>query len=395
MTAQTISTRLLFRTLEKTKFGSLKMVIGPSSEYYFGEGALVGEIRFRDLHTLQSVVRGGDIELALAIAREDVVISNEAAFIQWACQNDEILRASFHGRLISTFLPRVRRWFRPNTVEGAKKNIMAHYDLGNDFYRQWLDPSMTYSSALFKGQRQVDNLIEGQLQKYDRIIDELGITGKDHVLEIGCGWGGFFSRAVERTGCKVTAVMNSPAQAAHNAHLLKNKGLESNVELELTDYRFIQGKFDKVVSIEMVEAVGEKYWPAYFNKISSSLKSGGQALIQSITIRENRFQDYRHNPDFIRTLIFPGGMLLTNKVISDNVSKASLRNVTQPFEFGFCYAETLRQWQKNFISAWQDNLLPNSDRKFFNLWRFYLAYCEGAFKAERINVGHFVMENPR
>ncbi len=352
----------------------------------------MSNIRIKNFHVLHEIVRGGDIELASAIIREDVEISDEAEFISWACKNDDVLKSSFHGKLWGTLIPRIKRWFRPNTISGAKKNIMEHYDLGNDFYDKWLDSTMSYSSALFSSPNRNDDLVDAQLKKYDRIIDSLGINSKDHVLEVGCGWGGFFSRAVERTGCKVTAVMNSPAQAAYNKELIKRKGLESAVQLELMDYRLIQGQFDKVVSIEMIEAVGEKYWPVYFEKISSSLKSGGRALIQSITIRENRFEEYRQNPDFINTLIFPGGMLLTNTALVENAARSGMRSDSEVFEFGLCYAETLKRWRENFLTASCNELLPNLDRRFANLWRFYLSYCEGAFSAQRINVGHFTLE---
>ncbi len=395
MILEAVSNQILFKTLEKTKFGTIKMkFLGPNTEYVFGEGPLVAEITVNDYKTLHRIVRGGDIELASAIIRKDIIISDEAAFIYWACQNDEVLRSSFDGNFLGTLLPRIKRFLSPNTVQGAKKNIMAHYDLGNDFYGKWLDSTMSYSSAIFSSPEKNDDLREAQLRKYDRIIDQLNITSKDHVLEIGCGWGGFFSRAVERTGCKVTAVMNSPAQEVYNRNLIRQKGLNSEVDLKLMDYRNIQGKFDKIVSIEMIEAVGEKYWPTYFGKVTDSLKSKGTALIQAITIKDKLFPEYRLNPDFINTMIFPGGMLLANNVVKTNAEKAGLNADSLPFEFGLCYAETLRRWKEGFLSARSQNLLPEVDDQFVNLWRFYLSYCEGAFMAERINVAHFVMEKP-
>ncbi len=393
MILQAFNNHILFKTLEKTKFGSIKLkFVRSKTEYTFGEGPLVAEMRVQDYKVLHQIVRGGDIELASAIVRQDIVISDEAKFVYWACQNDEILKSSIDGSFLGTLIPRVQRLLRPNTISGAKKNIMEHYDLGNEFYNKWLDPTMSYSSALFSSPDRSDNLTEAQLRKYDRIIDQLHITENDHVLEIGCGWGGFFSRAVERTGCKVTAVMNSPAQASYNKELISRKGFKSQVDLQLMDYRNIQGQFDKIVSIEMIEAVGEKYWPTYFGKVASSLKSKGSALIQAITIQDRLFSEYRANPDFINTMVFPGGMLLANKVVQEQAEKASLKADPQPFEFGLCYAETLRRWKDSFLSAQEQNLLPVVDEKFINLWRFYLAYCEGAFQAERINVAHFSLE---
>lgn len=388
-----LNNQVLFKALEKTKFGSIQLKIEDSgSDYIFGEGARVAEITVKSGKILSELMFGGDIEMATAIINEDIIISDESAFIQWACKNDDVLKSTFHGKFLGTLIPRIKRWFRPNTVGGAKKNIIAHYDLGNDFYKTWLDTTMSYSSAIFNASDRTDSLQEAQLRKYDRIIDQLGIKSTDRVLEIGCGWGGFFSRAVERTGCKITAVMNSPSQAAYNRELIKNKNYKDNVVLALLDYRQIEGKFDKIVSIEMIEAVGESYWPTYFSKIASSLNPKGKALIQSITIREDLFKDYRQNPDFINTMIFPGGMLLTNANVEKQASLAGLCSNENPFEFGLCYAETLKRWRSTFLQAYDEKRLPQIDKKFLNLWRLYLSYCEGAFRAQRINVGHFSLE---
>lgn len=396
MISQKFGDRVLFNALEKTKFGRVRLTIqSPLSTYEFGDGPEVAKISIKSSNVLRHIAKGGDVELASAVIRKDIQISDEAAFIEWACKNDDRLKETFYGKFLGTLLPRLQRIFRPNTVAGAKRNIMEHYDLGNDFYSKWLDPSMSYSSALFKSDSATGDLMAAQNRKYDRIIDELEISANDRVLEVGCGWGGFFSRAIQRTGCHVTAVLNSPLQAAYDRELIQKKGLGSHVQLHQIDYRQIQGKFDKIVSIEMIEAVGRKYWPTYFEKLATSLHAGGRAMIQSITIRENRFDEYCRNPDFISTMIFPGGMLLTNKAIAENAEHAGLKSAAVPFEFGISYAETLRLWKENFLKAWENRSLPTVDERFVNLWRFYLAYCEGAFRAERINVGHFSLEKPR
>lgn len=393
MNLQNINNQVLFKALEKSKFGSIGLkILDQNTEYRFGEGPQVAEILVKSPNVLSEIVSGGDIELANAIINESIIVSDEAAFIDWACKNDDVLKSTFHGKLFGTLLPRIKGWFRPNTIEGAKKNIVEHYDLGNDFYKTWLDSTMSYSSAIFSSESKNDDLKQAQIRKYDRIIDELNITSKDHVLEIGCGWGGFFSRAVERTGCKVTAVMNSPSQAAYNRDLISRNNLKSNIDLKLIDYRQIEGKFDKVVSIEMIEAVGENYWPVYFSKISDSLNSKGKALIQSITIKDSLFKDYRRNPNFINTMVFPGGMLLSNLNVENQARLAGLSSESKPFEFGLSYAETLRRWKENFLVAHEENRFPNFDKKFVNLWRFYLSYCEGAFMAKRINVAHFSLQ---
>lgn len=392
MNLQNINNQVLFKVLERAKFGSIGLkFMDPRTEYKFGEGPQVAEIFVKNGGVLNEIVSGGDIELAAAIINEDIIVSDEAAFIDWACKNDDVLKSTFHGRFLGTLVPRMKGWLRPNTIKGAKKNIIEHYDLGNDFYNTWLDSTMSYSSAIFSSESK-DDLKNAQIRKYDRIIDELNITSNDQVLEIGCGWGGFFSRDVERTGCKVTAVMNSPSQAAFNRELIQKNHFNTNVDLQLIDYRQIEGKFDKVVSIEMIEAVGEKYWSVYFSKISNSLHAKGRALIQSITIKDSLFKDYRRNPNFINTMVFPGGMLLINSNVENQAKLAGMHSENKPFEFGLSYAKTLRLWRENFLLAQKENHLPDLDKKFVNLWRFYLSYCEGAFTAKRINVAHFSLQ---
>lgn len=383
-----IAKKIIYKSLEQTKFGQIKVSIGCEPAEVFGEGGLVSEVKIHDASVLSRVVRGGDIALAEAIMSNEIAITDEAAFVEWACHNDDVLKNAFHGTWLGTLVARIKSKLNENTVSGAQKNIMAHYDLGNRFYQSWLDSSMSYSSALYKDQNFSEDLIQAQFNKYDRIIDELEIKSSDHILEIGCGWGGFFSRAIERTGCKVTAVMNSPAQAQFNRKLIADRGFKTQVDLQQIDYRQIVGTYDKIVSIEMIEAVGYQYWSAYFDKVASSLKNKGQAVIQAITIKENRFEDYLKNPDFIKTYIFPGGMLLTNEAVKRNAASKGM-NCATPFEFGLSYAETLNQWQKKFNLVFDSELSNSFDDRFRRLWNFYFSYCKGAFKANRINVAHF------
>lgn len=410
-------TQIIFKALEKTQFGFIQIHFNDSSPVTFGNGPFISHLHLKSEEVFLKILSEGDIGLAEAVMNNDLVISHPSEFIQWACLNDDLLKKAFHGSFWGTIWHKLEHLLRPNTVKGAQKNIMAHYDLGNTFYQKWLDDSMSYSSAIFSEfqglQQNSENILmepfkdspqfivlpeakqslyQAQQNKYDRIIDSLNIQPTDRILEIGCGWGGFFSRAVERTGCHVTAIMNSPSQHQYNLKLIKDKNLSSHVDLQLKDYRFIEGKYDKIVSIEMIEAVGEKYWPSYFSKIQQSLKSRGEALIQGITIREDRFEDYRRTTDFIKKYVFPGGMLLTNSVVSDQAQKVGLVS-DKPFEFGLSYAETLNRWKKTFQNSVDMGQLPNLDLRFQKLWNLYLNYCEGAFLAKRINVAHFQLKS--
>lgn len=389
MSGVSFKSRLFLKLLKRTHGGTLFVTLPDGSKDSYGEGAPLIQVQVKSWQTLDDLLDKGDLGLAEAAIRGDLVVDDMASLVQWACRNEQAMDRFLHGTWYGTWMDRMRRFLTQNSREGAKKNIMAHYDLGNDFYSLWLDNTMTYSSAIFKAPGQT--LEEAQKQKYDRIIQALNIKEGDHVLEIGCGWGGFFSRAVETTGCKVTAVMNSPAQAQYNKNLIAKKGFVGHVDLKQMDYRDIEGRYDKIVSIEMIEAVGEKYWDSFFGKVSASLKDKGEALIQAITIDDNYFDSYRKRTDFIQRYVFPGGMLLAPQVFMSYAPRKDLK-VDTPFEFGLSYADTLRKWKENFIGVESQIQNMGFDEKFMRLWKLYLDYCEGAFRAERINVGHYQLQ---
>ncbi len=389
MSKPSIRAQLFLQILSKAHFGRVRVEFPDGKVEVFGEGEPFINVQVKRWEVIDLLFSKGDLGLAEAIIEGDLVVDDIALLIEWACRNDQALGNALHGSWYGTLLSRLRHLLNYNDKKGAKKNILAHYDLGNDFYRLWLDPSMTYSSAIFHEPTMA--LDAAQKAKYDRIIEALDIKSGDHVLEIGCGWGGFFSHAVQKTGCKVTAVMNSDAQALHNQNKIKDLQLGSHVNLQKMDYRDIGGKYDKVVSIEMVEAVGEKYWKTYFDKVSSSLKPDGASLIQGITIREDLFYSYRKQTDFIQQYVFPGGMLLTNNTFASQGARAGM-NLADTFEFGDSYAETLRRWRLNFHAVKDSVFAMGFDERFFRLWDLYLAYCEGAFRAGRIGVGQFTLE---
>lgn len=390
MKGPSFKAQMFIQILKRSKYGTVIVTTPDGKTESYGEGSPTIRVHVKEWEAIDLLFSKGDLGLAETIIEGTLVVDDIAALVEWACRNDQDLGAAMHGSWYGTLVSKLKHFLNRNSKTGAKKNIMAHYDLGNEFYRLWLDPSMTYSAAVFTPE--APDLESAQRAKYDRIIDKLNLKSGDHLLEIGCGWGGFFSRAVERTGCKVTAVMNSPEQARFNLQKIDSQKMGQHVSLLQQDYRDIQGKFDKVVSIEMIEAVGEEYWDTFFGKVGSSLKSKGQAMIQGITIREDLFYSYRKGTDFIQQYVFPGGMLLTNKVFQEK-SKNHQMNLSEIHEFGIDYADTLRMWRENFNRATPQVLSMGFDDRFIRLWNLYLAYCEGAFRAKRINVGQFLLES--
>jgi cyclopropane-fatty-acyl-phospholipid synthase len=291
------------------------------------------------------------------------------------------------GRGLLHFIERIRYWLNINTRSQSRKNISAHYDLGNAFYREWLDPSMTYSSAIFH--TGANDLQSAQIAKYRALAEATGIGPNDHVLEIGCGWGGFAEFAASTIGCKVTGLTISREQLNFAQKRMQREGLSDKVTLKFQDYRDEAGRYDRIISIEMLEAVGEKYWSTYFGKLRQCLKDGGRAGIQAITIASNVFPIYRGQPDFIQRYVFPGGMLPTFDHIRDLGERAGL-NIVDHRAFAGDYARTLAEWRDRFWARW-DHIRPlGFDERFKKLWEFYLFYCEAGFRAENVNVRQVV-----
>jgi cyclopropane-fatty-acyl-phospholipid synthase len=280
---------------------------------------------------------------------------------------------------------------RPNTRKGSRKNIAEHYDLGNDFYAEWLDPSMTYSSALFEGG--INDLQAAQIQKYRRLCRSLELRPGMTVLEIGCGWGGFAEIAAGEFGAHVTGITLSKEQLAYAQARMETAGLSDKVTLKLQDYRDTRGTFDRIASIEMFEAVGEEYWPIYFQTVRDRLAPGGRAGIQVITIADRFFADYRKTADFIQRYVFPGGMLPSPTRLAEEIASAGLK-LGEQFWFGKDYAETLNRWNAVFQTKWEkiSGLSAQYDSRFKRLWEFYLGYCEVGFKAGWTDVGQIVIQ---
>jgi cyclopropane-fatty-acyl-phospholipid synthase len=275
-----------------------------------------------------------------------------------------------------------------NTKTGSRRNIAFHYDLGNDFYRTWLDASMTYSSALYS--RPDQGLEAAQERKLARILALLEMEEGHRVLEIGCGWGDLAAR-LAKSGCHVTGLTLSKEQLAHARALAQAEGIAGRTDLRLQDYRDVGGRYDRVVSIEMLEAVGERYWPTYFSTVRERLAPGGRAVLQVITIDEERFKTYRRSADFIQRYIFPGGMLPTRSIVAREAAQAGLRLVAEE-TFGASYALTLAEWRRRFFAAWPAIERLGFPPAFRRLWEYYLCYCEAGFRAGVIDVGLYVLE---
>jgi cyclopropane-fatty-acyl-phospholipid synthase len=306
------------------------------------------------------------------------------AFLELFLINDEAVLDYANGKGgITRIIERLRHWMNSNTKMRSKRNISAHYDLGNDFYKQWLDPTMTYSSALYS--TGANDLQSAQNAKYRALAEATGITPGDHVLEIGCGWGGFAEFAASELNCRVTGLTISREQLAFAEERIRKAGLSDRVEFRFQDYRDETGLYDQIVSIEMFEAVGEKYWPAYFSTLRQCLKPGGKAGLQIITIRPESFEQYRSNPDFIQKYVFPGGMLPTRDHLAELGQKVNL-SLVRDFSFGLDYARTLAEWRERFWSVWERVRPMGFDERFKRLWEFYLHYCEAGFRAEYIDV---------
>ncbi|WP_291844258.1 cyclopropane-fatty-acyl-phospholipid synthase family protein [Maricaulis sp.] len=292
----------------------------------------------------------------------------------------------------SRLLARIQHWMNANTRQGSRRNIAFHYDLGNDFYRQWLDESMTYSSAIFASDD--ESLADAQARKYRRICDSLNLKPGDRVLEVGCGWGGFAEVAIREYGCHVTGLTLSREQLDFANARLEKAGLSDKADLRLQDYRDVSERFDAIASIEMFEAVGEAHWPIYFQQLHHCLKPGGRAALQIITIRESDFANYRVSADFIQKYVFPGGMLPPVPLLAELAQEAGLLPEGEVM-FADSYARTLSAWHRAYRASWPDIEPMGFDARFDRIWRYYLAYCEAGFRTGRIDVGQFCYSKPR
>ncbi len=365
--------------------GELTLTLPNGGERHF-KGAQSGPRAALTVHhprVFRRLLLGGTLAFAEAYMEGDCDSPDLAALVEFVIQNDAAVMTALDRQRWTRALKRFGHLLRPNSKRGSRRNIARHYDLGNDFYSLWLDPSMTYSSAVFE--RPADSLLTAQDNKYRRMAELAAIGPGDHVLEVGCGWGGFCSWAAREIGCRITAVTISKAQYDFAARRLQDEGLSDKVDLRLQDYRDIQGRFDRIVSIEMLEAVGEKYWPRYFAMLHDRLVPGGRAALQVITIADQLFEVYRKDVDFIQRYIFPGGLLPSPGRLGEEARRAGLDWHGGP-SVGPHYARTLALWRRSFEAAWPEVHELGFDERFQRMWRYYLAYCEAGFGTGRIDV---------
>lgn len=385
---------LLERIANRLQVGTLTAYL-PNGETIKAVGALsetpVAEIYVRDYAFARRVIFGGDIGLYESFELGEWDTPDLTGCLHMLALNADYIADVFASSPVIALLESIRHQFNKNSVSGSKKNISAHYDLGNAFYEKWLDPSMTYSSALYM--RQGESLTTAQENKYRNLAQSIGLKPDEKVLEIGCGWGGFAEFAAREVGAHVTGLTISQEQFDFSRRRIFEAGLNEKVDIQLTDYRDSEGKYDKVASIEMFEAVGKEYWPVYFSKVYNSLNPGGIAGLQVITIADRMYEHYSKYVDFIQKYVFPGGFLPSPKVLKEQVETAGLswRNTTN---FGLDYARTLSEWRDQFVLAWDEIVPLGFDERFNRLWRYYLSYCEAGFKAQSTDVYQVAIAKP-
>ena len=384
--------RAVFRLLQGLRHGSLDVQMPDGSSAHFGNKSDDGPraaIRLRNWNVCGAALRCGDIGFAESYIAGDWTTPDLTALLTVFTANRDEVESIVYGSWWGSLLYRVKHLFNRNSRRGSKKNIHAHYDLGNEFYRLWLDPTMNYSSAWFDGDH-AQPMPDAQHAKVRRALREAGVKSGDRVLEIGCGWGALAECAAREFGATVTGVTLSCEQLAWAKKRLAAAGLAG--DLRFQDYRDIaDGPFDAIASIEMFEAVGREYWPSFFATLRDQLKPGGKACIQSITINDRYFERYVKSTDFIQQYIFPGGLLPSPVAFREAAAKAGLRVVNE-LDFGLDYAETLRRWRETFLSQEQRVRRLGFDTRFMRIWEFYLAYCEAAFATGNTSVMQFTLQ---
>ena len=387
-----ISEKFVLNKLKNITLGNLKLINYDGKVFHFGdlESKLSSDIKVNNPHFYFNVVMGGSSALGEAHMKKDFYSTNLTNLVELTARNIKLVH-SFSGSLriqkIKNFFKNI---FASNTKSKSLKYISKHYDLGNSFFSQWLDKSLTYSSAVYQNSN--DSLEQAQKNKYQKLIDLLEVKDGDKVLEIGCGWGGFSEYFAKNYNVTIDCITISKKQFEFTKNRISNAGLNNKVNVMFLDYRDLKEKYDRIASIEMIEAVGEKYLNKYFETIKRSLNENGSAAIQGITIRDDLFERYRSSEDFIQKYIFPGGFLPSLSFMKSLTKKNNL-GLLKVNSYSDDYAKTLAIWRENFLKAW-NNIAPlGFDETFKRMWEFYLSYCEAGFKSKNIDLIQFSMSN--
>ncbi|WP_295375882.1 cyclopropane-fatty-acyl-phospholipid synthase family protein [uncultured Pseudacidovorax sp.] len=391
--AALLARRCIRPLLRQLKAGHLIVQL-PHGERLEARGALPGPQALIRLHRWRPLLRllaQGDLGLAIAYRDGEWSTPDLLAVLELGAANEAAWQGAIDGMRPARWLARLAHLRRDNSRSGSRDNIAFHYDLGNAFYERWLDPGLQYSSAIYAHDH--ETLEAAQARKLGRIVELLDVAPEQSVLEIGCGWGGL-ARQIAQAGARVTGLTLSTEQLRCAQERAAQAGLHERVDLRLQDYRDVQGRFDRIVSIEMIEAVGEAWWPTYFQVLKDRLAAGGRVVVQAITIDETAFARYRAGADFIQRFIFPGGMLPTPTLMREHGERVGLR-LGEVQRFGHSYALTLAEWRRRFMAQWASIQPLGFDERFHRLWEYYLAYCEAGFREGRIDVGLYVFEHGR
>jgi cyclopropane-fatty-acyl-phospholipid synthase len=382
-----------FRVAQKITHGRLDFVL-PDGRRFRVQGprpGTVAELHIHDKEVFARLIREGDLGFCDAYLDGSWSTPDLMAFMDLIHEDNDAVYDGYPAMWLARAWEKLRFWWQSNSRQQARRNISHHYDLGNDFYRLWLDETMTYSAGVFAtGQ---ESLEAAQTAKYASMVDRMGVQPGEHVLEIGCGWGGFAEYAAKERGLRVTGLTISKEQHAYAVDRISRAGLSDRVDIQLRDYRDEAGTYDGVASIEMFEAVGEKYWPVYFRSLRERLKPGRSATLQIITVQDHRWEVYKRGVDFIQKYIFPGGMLPCPRVLKDEIRRAGLV-LSDTFEFGENYSQTLRRWHESFNNRWEEIARIGFDDRFRRMWNFYLTSCAGSFRGGNCDVAQVTVRRP-
>jgi len=386
-----IADKIVFNSLKLIKYGSIELVNCDNKKYNFGNPneELKVKIKINKPGLTYQIIKSGSIGLAESYMRGDFETDNLTNLIELTAKNIKLIY-KFSGLLDFSIINNIKSFFIKNDKSRSKKNISKHYDLGNDFFSLWLDPSLTYSSAIFE--KQESNLELAQMNKYKKLLSLINPKAGDKILEIGCGWGGFAEYVGKNHDIKIDCITISQKQFDYASKRIFENGLNEKVKIKLQDYRDVKEKYNSIASIEMIEAVGKNYLSNFFNTIKSNLSEQGKAAIQAITINDDLFERYKTKEDFIQKYIFPGGFLPSKKSLYNITSNKGLL-IDSYNSYGFHYSNTLKLWSNQFFNKWDQISKQGFDINFKRMWHFYLSYCEAGFKSKNIDLIQFSLQN--